>query len=129
MRHDDDAIHITTSGQPTPGAATERDRNGCLVERRTVGDHEVVVHFDDLPEIDRDVVDGIPCTSAVRTTIDIAPDLCADELDHVVQDALTRHLFTAEELLARATAPDLARRPGARMVRRSLTRLRKHGTR
>lgn len=66
-------IHIVTAGRPTPGSPLERDRNGCLVERRTIGGREVVVHFDDLPEGDRDAVDGIPCTSAVRTIIDIGP--------------------------------------------------------
>ncbi|QYG95200.1 hypothetical protein HC251_24070 [Iamia sp. SCSIO 61187] len=123
MRPDDDAIHITMPGEPTPGTATERDRNGCLVERRTIDGAEVIVHFDDLPECDRAVVDGIPCTSAVRTIIDIAPDLCAAELDHMIQAALARGLFTPDELRARCTAPDLARRPGARMVRRALIRL------
>ena len=46
------------------------------------------------------VTSVIPCTSAVRTIIDIAPDVCAGELDHMIQAALARRLFTPDELRA-----------------------------
>lgn len=121
----DEAIHLTARGEPEGRSPLERDRNGRPIERRVVGGIEVVVHFDsDIPESDLTIVDGIPCTTAVRTLVDIAPELCAADLDHAIQDALARRLFSLEELSARCTAPDLAGALGARLIRRSLVRLR-----
>src|SRR5439155_17042536 len=51
------------------------DSNGSLTERRRFGGQEVIVHYDDVPPSDITTVDGIPCTTALRTVIDIAPDL------------------------------------------------------
>jgi len=47
------------------------DGNGSLTERRRLGGQAMVVHYDDLPEKDITVVEGIPCTTALRTVIDI----------------------------------------------------------
>ena len=66
------------------------DANGCLTERRWIGGQEVIVHHDDLPESDRTVIDGIPVTTALRTVIDIAPDVEADHLQRILDDALNR---------------------------------------
>ena len=38
-----------------------------------VGGHEVVMHYSDVPDEDRAVVGDIPCTTALRTMIDLAP--------------------------------------------------------
>ena len=83
----------------------------------------MIVHFDDIPEQDQAVVDGVPCTSALRTLIDLAPDVAAHELDAAVDDAVSRGLFTVAEAQERAAAPDMASRPGSRMLLCALRRL------
>ena len=41
------------------------NRDGVLIERRWVGEQEVIVHYDDIPASDRTTVSpGIPCTTA-----------------------------------------------------------------
>lgn len=101
-----------------------RDGNGLLTERTWVGGQEVIVHYDDIPATDTTTVDGIPVTTAVRTVIDIAPEIDAAHLDLVLQDGLERHLFTLEELTARASEDDIASRPGAGLVREAVRRRR-----
>jgi hypothetical protein len=51
------------------------DSNGCLTERVRIGDNEVIVHYDDIPDEDLTVVEGIPCTTALRTVSDLEPDV------------------------------------------------------
>lgn len=120
---DDGAIHVTRLGPPPSRHLVEVDDNGCPVERRVIDGIRVVIHYDDLPECDRDVVDGIPCTSAIRTIIDIAPDCPAGHLDAILRDGLASRLFALDEMVARIAADDMTHRPGAGMVRASLQRL------
>lgn len=96
------------------------DSNGVLTEHRLIDGVEVVVHYDDLPESDRTAVDGIPCTTALRTVIDLAPDLDPEQLACVVRDCLDRGLFTVEEALARIDQPDMSGRLGAVLLKISL---------
>jgi hypothetical protein len=98
------------------------DGNGCLVERVVVGGQEVIVHYDDIPETDVTTVDGIPCTTALRTVIDMAPEVDRATLERMVQDALERKLFTVEEARARLAERDMVTRPGAEILRRLLFR-------
>jgi hypothetical protein len=77
----------------------------------------VLVHYDDIPEKDITTVHGIPCTTALRTVIDIAPDLDRDQLRRAVQDCLDRQLFSVEEAKARLLEPDMLSRPGAHLLR------------
>ncbi len=49
------------------------DGNGCLTEHVRIGDQEVIVHYGEVPDKDLTTVDGVPCTTALRTVIDIAP--------------------------------------------------------
>lgn len=99
------------------------DRNGDLTEVRFVGDHEVHVHFGDVPPTDVTVVHGIPCTTPLRTVIDIAPDYERDDdLAEVVADCLERRLFTLAEAWARLREPDMRSRPGAVRLRELLAR-------
>ena len=100
-----------------PFAGTARDANGCPVEVLLVDGIEVVIHHDDLPEEDVTVVDGIRCTTALRTVIDLAPELEAGHLEEIVTDALRRGLFTLEDARRRLAAPDMATRPGALRLR------------
>ncbi|TMK64672.1 MAG: hypothetical protein E6G60_06550 [Actinobacteria bacterium] len=93
------------------------DSNGSLTERRRFGGQEVIVHYDDIPPTDITTVDGIPCTTALRTVIDIAPDLDRAQLRRVVQDCLDRQLFSVEEARARVVEPDMVGRPGALLLR------------
>lgn len=93
------------------------DANGCLTERVRSGAHAVVVHYDDIPDEDLTVVLGIPCTTALRTVIDIAPECEHGELERIVRDCLARRLFSIEEARARLAKPDMLTRPGAVLLR------------
>ena len=75
---------------------------------------------DDVPESDVTTVRGIRCTTALRTVIDLAPEVEASHLDEMVQDSLERGLFTVEEALRRLAEPDMVGRRGAELLRRAL---------
>ena len=46
------------------------DSNGVLTEHRLIDGMEVIVHYEDIPDSDCTVVDGIPCTTALRSVIE-----------------------------------------------------------
>jgi hypothetical protein len=92
------------------------DSNGCLTERVVTAGGEVIVHYDDLPDKDVTVRQGIRCTTALRTVIDIAPDCAPGQLERIVADCLERKLFTEAEALARIAEHDMIDRPGARLL-------------
>ncbi len=96
------------------------DGNGVLTERMWMGEQEVIIHRDDVPESDVTTVRGIRCTTALRTVIDLAPEVEASHLDEMVQDSLERGLFTVEEALRRLAEPDMVGRRGAELLRRAL---------
>jgi len=96
------------------------DANGDPAERVVRDGSEMVIHHADLPDSDITTVHGIPCTTPLRTVIDIAPDVDAAHLDRIVQDCLARRLFTVDEARARLAQPDLRKRPGAELLRRAL---------
>jgi hypothetical protein len=100
------------------------DHDGILVERRWVGGTEVLVRYDDVPASDLTTVSGIPCTTALRTVIDIAADVDHDHLERIVRDCLDRRLFTIDEAWRRLSQPDMATRVGAELLRQVL-----HGVR
>jgi hypothetical protein len=108
QEHADDSIYI--------------DSNGCLTERVSLGGQDVIVHYDDIPDSDITSVDGIRCTTPLRTVIDIAPETSAAELERIVRHCLDRRLFSREEALARTTDPDMLSRPGAQILRQMLGR-------
>ena len=86
------------------------DSNGVLTEHRRLDGLELVVHYDDIPATDITTVRGIPCTTALRTVIDLASDLSPFELARAVQDCLRRGLFTVDEAWARIAEPDMQER-------------------
>jgi hypothetical protein len=96
------------------------DGNGAPTEVRIMGGVPVIVHHDDIPESDITTVDGIPCTTPVRTLIDVATELGPAELERVVRDMLDRRLFTPGEAMARMAQPDMLEHPGAELLRRVL---------
>jgi hypothetical protein len=98
------------------------DAHGCLTEVVKLGDQEVIVHYDDIPESDITTVRGLRCTTPVRTIIDIATQTSKRELQRIVQDCLDRGLFTTEEALTRIAQPDMASRRGAQLLRSALPR-------
>lgn len=104
--YSDDAIYV--------------DANGCLTERVVLDGQEVIVHYDDIPDSDITSVAGIPCTTPLRTVIDIAPEAEAAELERIVQHCLDRRLFSREEAIARIAEPDMLSRPGAQLLRQLL---------
>jgi len=98
------------------------DHNGRLTERQCIGDQEVVVHYDDIPESDITEIDGIRVTTALRTVIDLAAAVTPAHLRDMVEDCLARRLFTIEEALARVDEPDLRDHRGAQLVRGIVSR-------
>jgi hypothetical protein len=98
------------------------DHNGCLTERRWLGGQEVIVHYDDIPESDFTVKDGIRCTTPLRTVLDLAGDLEPAELERIVRDCLVRRLFTLDEAYERIKRGDLLQRRGTRVLRELLDR-------
>lgn len=104
------------SRKPTPGDIYI-DANGCPTEHVSIGGFDVIVHYDDIPESDITVIDGLRCTTALRTVIDHAPELPREELMRILRDCLDRRLFTREEALARVGEPDMLTRPGATLLR------------
>ena len=99
------------------------DLNGAPTERIFRDGQEIIVHYDDLPEKDCTVLDGIPCTTALRTMIDLAPQSSSDELASMVRQCLDRQLFSADEAFARVHEPDMLLRPGALVFKKCLERL------
>lgn len=98
------------------------DANGCLAERITTpGGLDVIVHYDDIPESDITSVDGIRCTTPLRTVIDIAANHDRAGVEYMVHHCLERGLFTREGAMARIAKPDMASRPGAHLLRQILT--------
>jgi hypothetical protein len=96
------------------------DANGIPAERRWIDGNEVIVRYDDIPASDLTTVDGIPCTTALRTVIDLAPEMEPAEFEELVRDALGRRLFTLDEARRRIEQPDMATRLGAALLRRFL---------
>lgn len=107
------------------GMVLERwvDANGCPAERRLLdGGIEVVYHEDAVPESDVAIVDGLRCTSALRTIIDVAARTEPGNVERLLREALDRKLFTIDEAAARVSRPDIAHRPGALLVGEVLRR-------
>lgn len=100
------------------------DGNGVPTEARVSGGQEIIVHYDDLPDKDLTVVRGIPCTTALRTMIDLAGEYPPGRMKAMVRDALDRGLFTREEAYARVAEADLCARRGAIVVAEVLDSLR-----
>ena len=96
------------------------DGNGVPTERLLLGDVEMVIHYDDVPDSDITTVKGIRVTTPLRTVIDLAPELDATELESFLTDCLCRGLFTVDQAWRRLSEPDMASRPGAELVRRIL---------
>lgn len=97
------------------------DSNGDPTERMVRDGQEVVIHYaDKMPASDITTISGIRCTTALRTVIDIAPDVDADHLGQIVDDCLRRRLFSVEEARSRLAQPDMEGRHGAALLRRAL---------
>lgn len=96
------------------------DGNGQLTEQIWLGDQQVIIHRDDVPETDLTIVNGIRCTTALRTVIDVAVEVPASDLEIMVRDCLERGLFTVEEAWRRLAERDMAARRGAELLRRVL---------
>ena len=93
------------------------DANGCPMERVTMNGQDVIVHYHDVPKSDTTSINGIRCTTALRTVIDVAPEVDRTELERMVQECFDRRLFTPEEAMERVAKPDMLTRLGAKLVR------------
>lgn len=98
------------------------DSNGNPSERRRINGQEVIIHYVDIPPKDITKVDGIPCTTPLRTVIDVAVDTHPDHLLEMIEDCLRRKLFTIAEAEARLAEDDMRTHPGAPLVRAALRR-------
>ncbi len=96
------------------------DANGCLAERELIDGVPVIVHYDDIPESDITTVQGVRCTTALRTIIDLAPELSTADLNAILREFLQRRLFTPQEAIERVSRPDMTNRAGAQLLRRAL---------
>lgn len=99
-------------------------RDGALVERALIGGVEVIIHHDHVPESDITTVQGIRCTTPLRTLIDLAPSTEPQHLREMVIDVLDRGLMTEDEAWQRLDQPDMQVRVGAEMLRQVLRSLR-----
>jgi hypothetical protein len=98
------------------------DANGFPAERTVIGGQDVIVHYVDMPDSDRTTVNGLPCTTALRTVIDIATQITSPELDRIVRDCFERRLFSRAEALARIAEPDMMTHPGGDLLKHALAR-------
>jgi hypothetical protein len=103
-----------------PDGSSYVDANRCLTEHVVLDGQDIIVHYDDIPDSDITSVDGIPCTTPLRTVIDIAPETAGAELEQIVEHCLDRRLFSREEAMARIAEPDMLSRPGAQILRQVL---------
>jgi hypothetical protein len=99
------------------------DGNGCITETRHIGGQSVVVHYDDVPETDITVVDGVRTTTALRTVIDLAVSVRPAELESMLQNCLKRGLFTIDDARRRMAQRDMRDRPGAAIFLAMVERL------
>jgi hypothetical protein len=93
------------------------DGNGALTELTTIGGVDVIVHHDDVPPSDVTTINGIRCTTAIRTVIDIATELDPADLALTIHDCLERCLFTLDEARQRLAQIDMSHHRGAERVR------------
>ena len=98
-----------------PVAASELVHVSVPGNRRRAAADVVVHRTDTLDSRDRVIVDGLPCTSATRTVIDLASVLQGEELEHLFETArrfgLTTRLVLGrrcEELCGRGRAGSAA---------------------
>ncbi len=115
---DEDFAHI-----PQEIVPLGQSPNGSDVELHRFEHYDVVMHFEDLPESDLGLVDGVRCTSVIRTLIDCAPEMTPIEFDRCVQNALDRQLFRLAEAWERVAQPDMDSHPGARIFNETVKRL------
>jgi hypothetical protein len=96
------------------------DGNGLLAERVKLGDLQIVLHYDDIPDSDKTIVKGLPCTTAVRAAIDAAGDLDQEDVNRLARDCLDQGIFTADEVFSRVAKSDMLTRPGASRLARAV---------
>ncbi|HEX5018974.1 MAG TPA: hypothetical protein VFX15_15455 [Actinomycetes bacterium] len=99
------------------------DVNGYLTEHISLGGQEVVVHYADIPESDITTVDGIRCTTPLRTMIDLALELDRAEFEEMVRTCLARRLFTPEDAGRRVAQSDMLGHQGAQLLLTVIRRL------
>ncbi|HVJ95300.1 MAG TPA: hypothetical protein VNC41_00555, partial [Acidimicrobiia bacterium] len=116
----DSAVSHLTSGtllRLDSCKATELDLSVLRDVRRRV-DGVRIHRVAQLPRIDRVSVDGIPCTSATRTLLDVASVLEEEALE-VAFESARRMGLTSPSFLAKR-AGDLGTRPGATAIKQLL---------
>ena len=114
--HTSAAALLKLDGVPFPAieVTTSRSRNS----RRT----GVLVHrSQSLPSEDKTVIEGIPCTRAARTIIDLASAVERQELELALEDALRRRLVQVPWVYRRLRALGTTGRHGSRPLARFLS--------
>ena len=97
------------------------DGSGTLTERVSLGGVEVILHYADVPLSDITTIEGIRCTTPLRTVIDLAPEMEPHQFATMVHDCLDRRLFTVDDAFTRLRQPDMATHRGAEIVTRFLS--------
>lgn len=113
---EDDAYDNTWRYPEPPREPWGVDAAGNPTERLMLGDQAIILHHGDVPESDCTVFKGIPCTTALRTLIDCAPDMTQVQLQDTLHDFLERELFTVPQAWQRICEPDMAKHPGAALL-------------
>jgi hypothetical protein len=98
----------------------DEDHPHGAIEVTSFNGQRVTIYYRHVPEKDFTVVRGVPCTTALRTIIDIAPELPPENLRRAVDDCLRRRLFTVAEALVRTAEEDLVNDVGAILLREEL---------
>jgi len=86
----------------------------CPRWRRARHDGLIVHETSLLEQVDTDMIDGIPCTTAERTIFDLARFSTPRTLDVIIDNALRRDLTTVADLVASSSRLATRGRPGAR---------------
>jgi very-short-patch-repair endonuclease len=89
------------------------DRWSRRRRRRDVRLHEA----QDIRDSDRHAISSIPCTSIVRTLLDLPAGLHRERADQALEDALRRRLCTVDEVADRFVQVARRGRPGTRVMR------------
>ncbi len=84
-----DAVHIYVAGSPDDPRTVETSANGIVIHRGPP------LHPDDVA-----VVDGIPCTSAARTLVDLAEVCSREELYECFMRARELGILDLDEVRA-----------------------------
>ena len=115
-------ISHNTAGKLLRLDDVRRDGLHLIVDPKSGFEHpDLHIHRSSVPDIDKKFVDRIPCTSATRTVIDLAPYLDEEALEAAFESGRRMGLTTVTLLQRRAAELVGRGRPGSAQVRKLLS--------